>query len=101
MRLLLFLFIFAPVLVGCSLPGGAQLGKDNTESVPTENEKVDSPTGIDSIMEEIQGSKPGILLENLGPAPELSNETWINSPAPLRLADLRGKVVLLEMWTFG
>jgi len=40
-------------------------------------------------------------LENLGPAPELSNTTWINVDHPLRLADLRGKVVLLDMWTFG
>lgn len=37
----------------------------------------------------------------LGQAPELTNETWINAEQPLRLADLRGKVVLLEMWTFG
>ena len=34
-------------------------------------------------------------------APELTNEIWINSDQPLRLADLKGKVVLLEMWTFG
>ncbi len=33
-------------------------------------------------------------------APEISNEVWINSP-PLRIADLRGKVVLLEFWTYG
>lgn len=40
-------------------------------------------------------------LPDFGPAPELKNEVWINSQAPLRLEDLRGKVVLLDMWTFG
>lgn len=39
-------------------------------------------------------------LRDLGPAPELTNETWLNVNAPLRLADLRGKVVALDMWTF-
>jgi len=38
---------------------------------------------------------------DLGLAPELSNDIWINSPEPLRLASLRGKVILIEMWTFG
>jgi thiol-disulfide isomerase/thioredoxin len=38
---------------------------------------------------------------DLGLAPELTNDTWLNVDAPLRLADLRGKVVALEMWTFG
>lgn len=42
-----------------------------------------------------------VTLPDLGPAPELTNEVWLNVDAPLRLADLRGKVVLLEMWTFG
>lgn len=40
-------------------------------------------------------------LQDLGPAPELTTTTWLNVDAPLRLADLRGKVVALEMWTFG
>ena len=40
-------------------------------------------------------------LPNLGPAPELQNEIWLNTPQPLRLADLRGSVVLIDMWTFG
>ena len=38
---------------------------------------------------------------DLGLAPELTNETWLNTDAPLRLADLRGKVVLIDMWTFS
>ena len=45
--------------------------------------------------------EPALVLENLGPAPELANETWINTDQPLHLADLRGQVVLLDMWTFG
>jgi thiol-disulfide isomerase/thioredoxin len=40
-------------------------------------------------------------LPDLGPAPELTNETWLNVESPLRLADLGGKVIRLEMWTFG
>ena len=40
-------------------------------------------------------------LPDLGPAPELTNATWLNVDAPLHLADLRGKVVIVEMWTFG
>jgi len=38
---------------------------------------------------------------DLGKAPELGETAWLNSAVPLRLADLRGKVVLLNMWTFG
>jgi hypothetical protein len=40
-------------------------------------------------------------LPNMGPAPELENEVWLNVDEPLRLADLRGSVVALDMWTFG
>ena len=45
--------------------------------------------------------EPAALLPDLGPAPELTNQTWLNTPRPLRLADLRGKVVVIDMWTFG
>jgi hypothetical protein len=40
-------------------------------------------------------------LPDLGEAPELANEVWLNVDHPLRLADLRGQVVLIDMWTFG
>ena len=56
------------------------------------------------LTEDIPASTPDsnqVDLRDLGPAPELTNTVWLNTPAPLRLADLRGKVVLLEMWTFA
>ena len=34
------------------------------------------------------------------PAPEVAGERWINS-GPLTTSGLRGKVVLVEFWTFG
>ena len=40
-------------------------------------------------------------LPDLGQAPELENQIWLNTDQALRLEDLRGKVVLLDMWTFG
>jgi len=46
-------------------------------------------------------SQKNLPLQSLGPAPELENEVWINTAEPLHLADLQGKVVLVEMWTFG
>jgi hypothetical protein len=34
------------------------------------------------------------------PAPDIAGGPWINSP-PLSLAELRGRVVVVEFWTFG
>lgn len=34
------------------------------------------------------------------PAPDVAGERWINS-APLTMAGLRGRVVLVEFWTYG
>jgi hypothetical protein len=34
------------------------------------------------------------------PAPDIAGERWINS-TPLTIAGLRGRVVLVEFWTYG
>jgi hypothetical protein len=52
-------------------------------------------------MTQINLPKFDASLADLGPAPELTNDTWLNVDSPLRLADLRGKVVAIDMWTFG
>jgi len=51
----------------------------------------------------VAGSTPQVFKSSLpmGPsAPDIVSDTWLNS-APLAPADLRGKVVLVEFWTFG
>lgn len=70
----------------------------------------DGAQGQTSTVEESGGALvPGPTAEQLellaklrsqGEAPELLNEIWLNSE-PLKLADLRGNVVLVEFWTYG
>ena len=67
---------------------GLILGLTACTTAATESKTVTIPTSASS-------------LPDLGPAPELTNETWLNVDSPLRLADLRGKVVAIDMWTFG
>ena len=53
------------------------------------------------LQEETEEKKQGINLKNFGPAPELDGWThWVNSE-PLTLAGLRGKVVLVDFWTYS
>ncbi len=65
------------------------------ELQPVEESKVEEAAGPTDEQQWVLDGLP-----SLGRAPELRNEVWLNSE-PLRLAELRGKVVLLDMWTFG
>ena len=59
-------------------------------------EQLEAATTVPPTPEEIV-----VNLPDLGEAPEFRNDVWLNSEEPVKLADQRGKVVLLEFWTFG
>ena len=46
------------------------------------------------------GEAAGTLVKIGQAAPEVTGGPWINSE-PLSLAGLRGRVVLVEFWTYG
>jgi len=48
----------------------------------------------------MNGPAAGQALRVGAPAPEVSGDRWINS-GPLTMQGLRGRVVLIEFWTFG
>ena len=98
-------------LVACS--GISQLPvrpTDNPETQPT-IQPTNEPSGplateTDAPPTEpptVQPTEPPTLadLPDLGAAPEIENEVWVNADAPVTLAASRGKVVLIEFWTFG
>jgi thiol-disulfide isomerase/thioredoxin len=57
-------------------------------------------TGLTKLMLNSFGSSDEYQRSESVTAPELSAGDWINSE-PLKLKDLRGRVVLVEFWTFG
>ena len=67
---------------------GLILGLTACAATATGNETVTKPASPAS-------------LPDLGPAPELTNGTWLNVDSPLRLVDLRCRVVIIDMWTLG
>jgi thiol-disulfide isomerase/thioredoxin len=83
-------------LVGVHLAACATVGS-NPADEPKLTANMDGGSAEAAPAMEV-GAKP---LRDLGPAPELTNEVWLNTDHALRLADLRGRVVLLDMWTFG
>jgi thiol-disulfide isomerase/thioredoxin len=83
------LLIISALLLAACAPGVPATGGDSAMKAPADAAPA-------------MPAPPSTLanLPDLGPAPELENKVWLNTDHPLRLQDLRGKVVLLEMWTF-
>ena len=86
------LWIFGMLLFGlsaCGTVAGSEAEGDIPESPPVSESERPEPAAI------------SVSLPDLGIAPELTNEVWINVDEPLRLANLRGNVVAIEMWTYS
>lgn len=115
----LLLFLAGLLLAACVVPEaalrqGEVLPTRDLGGTFTEAERAAKVEAIQTRVEELraeQSTAKGIgptpeqqallvKLQPRGEAPELFNEVWLNS-APLQLADLRGKVVLVEFWTYG
>ena len=67
-----------------SQPASATAASDESRSIPS------TPTSL-----------PAKSLPDMGLAPDITNQVWLNTDRPLNLEALRGKVVLVEFWTFG
>lgn len=84
--------VFLVLVLGLAACTPAAVEETNSSSV----EVLASGTLMPPTPEEIV-----VELPDMGEAPEFRNEVWLNSAGPVTLADQRGKVVLLEFWTFG
>lgn len=90
MRHLIALIAIGLIAAACST------GSANTESA-SPAESVSSTAGPINDPVPVTQSYAGTV-----PAPEFPDGLdWINTPAPVRLDDLVGKVVLLDFWTYG
>ena len=100
-------------LILFSLPLAACNATGNKMALDVPSQEDDAPSSILQITPgtsntapptEMPGDESQAVradLPDLGLAPELENQVWLNVAEPLRLADLGGKVILLDMWTFG
>jgi hypothetical protein len=91
-----YLAVFAILMSACS-PGTSLSDANAAPAADAAPPTAQASQGNSPTSEQMSLLKS---LNRRGAAPELSNPVWLNSP-PLRLADLRGQVVVIDFWTFG
>ena len=99
------LFVLSLLLAACASTSAARDDPGSVSAEPVqERTPAQTPTET-SVMQPTttatQPPQPTAAIPDLGPAPEITNQVWINAPGPLTLEGLRGKVVLVEFWTYG
>ena len=102
---IVIVFIISACTVGGDQNNGpAVLPADRAQAMktaPAETAAAPAETAEPAAAAPVGETPAAADLPILGPAPAWRNEVWINNEGPLPLEDLRGKVVLLEFWTFG
>ena len=101
MKRLLWMTLFG-LLVACGSTSSPTAGS----TADLVDEAIDAPV---EVVEQVESeSEPAVTavpqradLPDLGRAPDITNNIWLNTDTPLTLSDQRGKVVLVEFWTFG
>ena len=94
-------FVLSLLLSGCSAPSLATPAAQILEQTTSQSQSITQSQPLSNTAAVLTPEQQLLAsLPNRGAAPELFNETWLNSP-PLKLAELRGKVVLIKFWTFG
>jgi thiol-disulfide isomerase/thioredoxin len=91
----LFPLIIGIFLAACKAAGTPASRMPTSEAIVSQKAQTQQPTPGSPATPAAR-----LNLPDLGPAPELENQVWLNTDHPLHIRDLRGKVILLEMWTF-
>ena len=104
-RILLLILITALAMMACTAVGSdsaqeAAVAEPATAVIEQDLERAEMPA-VEPEPTQPPVATEASILPVIGPAPGWENEVWINSDEPLPLEALRGKVVLLEFWTFG
>jgi cytochrome c biogenesis protein CcdA/thiol-disulfide isomerase/thioredoxin len=80
------------------VPAYAQWVQDEIEGNPAASDRLARLSGSKQHPFRLVGK---VALKDYGPAPDVQKiSAWINSP-PLTLSELRGKVVLVDFWTYS
>jgi len=85
------------------VPGYTDFFQRHVEASQTATHRLQKLTGSHPVTARSPRSIPPDTsgLPDFGPAPDFAGvSTWLNSP-PLRIAQLRGKVVLIDFWTYS
>jgi thiol-disulfide isomerase/thioredoxin len=94
----------AVVLLGCLGAAGTWLAADETErSGKTAAGQAANDGGAAAADKKEQGADPATEgpVSRISKAPELDGgKGWLNTGGPISIRDLRGKVVLLDFWTY-